>query len=177
VPKKSGTWKKPKEKLTLKQSRFAKAFMKTRSLKEAALAAGYSPKNPTESGIQALNQIKDKAPEVMARAGLTLDILIRKHLAPLLEATETKFSQHEGEFTDSVETADNGIRLGAARTAFELLNAFPPKDPALAAQVGISVVVLDIPRPDRAAINVTPAKKRVETSGNGHKPVDPRPQD
>ena len=175
MPKKAGTWKKPKEKLTLKQSRFAKAFMKTRSLKEAALAAGYSPKNPTESGIQALNQIKDKAPEVMARAGLTLDILIRKHLAPLLEATETKFSQHEGEFTDSVETADNGIRLGAARTAFELLNAFPPKDPALAAQMGISVVVLDIPRPDRAAINVTPAKPALP-SGNGNKP-DPRPRD
>lgn len=174
---KSGKWKKPKEKLTLKQSRFAKAFMKTRSLKEAALAAGYSQKNPSQSGQQALDTLKEKAPDVMARLGLTMEAIIQNHLTPLLTSTEVRLSQHEGEFTDSVELANDGIRLGATRTALELLNAFPPKDPALAAQVGVQVIVLDVVRPDRSAINVTPSNGKKSSSGNGHKPVDPRPKD
>jgi len=41
--------------------------------------------------------------------------------------------------------------------------------------IGVEVVVIDIPRPDRSAINVTPAPKPVEPSPNGSKP-DPRPQ-
>jgi phage terminase small subunit len=79
---------KAKGKLTLKQSRFASAYMRTRSKKKAALEAGYSPKNPSESEIQALHEIQKKAPEIMAHVGLSLDTLIRKHLVPLLHAEE-----------------------------------------------------------------------------------------
>lgn len=171
-----GPNKKPKPKLTVKQSRFAKAFMKSHSLKDAALEAGYSPKNPTESGIQARKAILEKAPEVMGRQGLDLDTVIRKHLTPLLNATETKFAQHEGEYTDFVIVENLPIRMQATRTALELLNAFPPKDPALAAQVGVEVVIIDIPRPDysKKAIKV---KAAVSTSGKVVDDEDDRPKD
>ena len=79
--------------------------------------------------------LKEKAPEVMARLGITLESVVEKKLVPLMNAVETKFAQHEGKFTDRVEVDALAIQLGATRTALELLNAFPPKDPQLAAQV------------------------------------------
>ena len=173
--------------LDQRQSRFAIAYMRTRSLKKAALEAGYSPKNPSESGRQALAAIKEKAPEVMCRVGLTLETIIRKYLVPLLEAEETKFAQFEGEFTDSVETEALNIRLGATRTALELHRAIGTgAELALeeSRRAGIDVIIVDIPRPGPGyegdePINVTP----VEPQSNGNKPKkeippeDPRPKD
>ncbi len=40
--------------LTLRQSRFAQAFLVSKTAQEAALKAGYSPKNPAQSANQAL---------------------------------------------------------------------------------------------------------------------------
>jgi len=152
--------------------------METRSQTQAAIAAGYSKKNPGQSGHQALQDIKAKAPEIMAALGLTTESVIKNHLIPLLNAKETKFAQKDGEFTDSVEVELPGIRLGATRTALELLNAFPPKDPILAGQVGVNVVIIDVPRPDRSTIDVphTHSKAPAVPSGNGSK-ADPRPKD
>ena len=167
---------KPLPPLNPKQSRFAKEFAKGRNLRESAILAGYPPKNASQSGRQVLDAIAERSPEVMRKLGLTLERVIEKHLTPLLNATETKFSQFEGEFTDFVEVADNGIRLGATRAAFELLNAFPPRDPALAAQVGVDVIVLDVPRPDRT-IAVKARVKVAVTSAEDESPTDPRPKD
>jgi len=168
---------KSQKRLTLRQSRFAAAFMKTRSLKEAALAAGYSPKNPSQSGAQALAEIKLRAPEVMNESGLSLPIVIKKYLTPLLHATKTKFFQYEGKVTDYVEVEDNGTRLGATVKALELLNAFPPRDPALAAQVGVDVIIMDMPRPKRPPIDVKPANGNTPKKELKAEKVDPRPND
>ena len=173
--------------LTSKQIRLVKAFLKAKSAKqpitkgEAAEEAGYSPKNPTQSANQALAAIRLKAPEIMDKLGLSVESVIEKHLTPLLTATETKFFAHEGKIVSQVDVADNATRRYATRMAFELQGAFPPQDPQLAAQVGVEVIVLDVARPDRSAINVTPtngakpAKQKAMTSDNGAKP-DPRPE-
>jgi hypothetical protein len=52
--------------------------MKSRSLKQAALASGYCPKNPSQSGAQVIAVIKEKAPEVLNRTGLSLETIIEK---------------------------------------------------------------------------------------------------
>jgi hypothetical protein len=52
--------------------------------------------------------------------------------------------------------------------AFQLHGSYTPRDPEEAAQFGIKVVVVDIPRPPRNAIDMTP---RV-TGGNGKPPSD-----
>jgi hypothetical protein len=121
---------------TPRQSRFAKALMDTkiRTRTEAAVIAGYSPKNARQSANQAFNQILSKGPEAMQEAGLSLPVMIDKYLRPLLEATDTKLVQYEGQFTDFVEVADNAIRLGALEKAFRLLGAYPPEDPVLGRQ-------------------------------------------
>jgi hypothetical protein len=178
-PKKGKAPKKSEKPLTERQSRFAEAFLKTKSKKQAALIAGYSSKNPSQSGNQALEDIKHKAPKILESMGLGLEGVIQKHLIPLLHATETKFFQSEGKVTECVEVEALGIRLGATRTALELLNAFPPKDPVLAAQVGVEVIVMDMPRPqpppaDGHSPNGNKAKKEKIIE---QPPVDPRPKD
>jgi hypothetical protein len=187
--KKSGKPTRKKE-LTEKESRLVKAFLngaKTRG--EAAIEAGYSPKNPSASANQALESIRMKAPEAMDKLGLTVEHLIKNHLNPLLKAQETKIFVFEDEHAKKgkhtkrvlrVNLADNTTRRYATRMAFELQGAFPPQDPQLAAQVGVEVIVLDVARPDRSAINVTPTNgakpaKQKAASDNGAKP-DPRPE-
>ena len=164
------------DKVTPRQSKFVQAFVKTRSVKQAALIAGYSPKNPSESGQNVLAALREKAPEVMARLGLTMERVIGNHLVPLLHATETKFAQYEGEFTDFVDLEDNSIRLGATRTALQLLNAFPEKDPVTAAQYGVRAIVVDIPRPDRSMYDVKPIlqHERLAAQAAG-KPIPSKP--
>jgi hypothetical protein len=67
----------------------------------------------------------------------------------LLEAEEAKFFQKDGKVKQKVNVADNGIRLSALRTAFELHRSYPPRDPKEAATFGVKVVVMDMPRPNR----------------------------
>jgi hypothetical protein len=140
------------------------------------------------SGAQAFEQIKQKAPELMERVGLSSANLIKKHLVPLLHATDVRIFQKDGEITDFVEVEDNATRLYATRMALELNNAFPPKDQQLAAQLGVKVVVVDIPSPDFSMVNVSPQRRsrtiEQQASDNGSKSKkangpeeDPRPKD
>ena len=152
--KKSG-----KKKLTPRQHAFVKNLAKGASQKDAFIAAGYKAKHPGQGAHQALKQIQGKVPEIMNEMGLTDHFLIEKYLLPLLEAKETKFFK-DGE--KRINVAALGIRLSALENAFKLRGSYAPRDPAEAAQFGIKVVVVDIPRPP----------KMIDVSGNGHKPEE-----
>jgi hypothetical protein len=170
-PRKSGA---AKPKLTKMQSEFAKAYMTSRTLGEAAIAAGASPKNARNSGYQLLKQLRGKkVPEVMDELGLSVPELIHNYLRPLLTAKETKFAQEDGEFTDYVEVENLDIRDRAVDKAFRLHGAYAPKDPKEAAQFGIKVVIIDVPRPQHGTFmpDVGPAKLPPSGS-NGHKPQE-----
>jgi hypothetical protein len=67
----------------------------------------------------------------------------------------------------SVNVAALGIRHSALRTAFELHGSYAPRDPKEAAQFGVKVIVLDMPRPPRHQQNAV-----IDVSGNGHKPEE-----
>jgi phage terminase small subunit len=81
--------KKKKRSLTPRQNHFAKALAHGRSQKQAAIEAGYSPKNARQSGYQVAQQIRDTMADALERHGLTDDTLIDKYLLPALEAEET----------------------------------------------------------------------------------------
>jgi Terminase small subunit len=140
--------KKTERTLTSKQERFMEEYMKSRELRSAALLAGYSKNYPSQSGAQALKAIKSICPEVMDEVGLTLDALIKKHLIPLLFATETKFAMHKGKFKDERTVEALQIQLGATRMAFELRGAFPQQQSESQHYGGIDTIIIDIPRPD-----------------------------
>jgi hypothetical protein len=166
--------------LTVRQSRLAKilAQQKTQSQAEAAILAGYSPKNARQSAHNALADIKKKAPDVLNQMGLTVQAIVYNHLRPLLGATESKFFQHEGEITDHAEVADNGTRLRATEMVLNLHGAFPTEQEKQQGSLGVEVVVIDVPRPDRSTVGVkvtattsAPPQRRPEPED------DPRPRD
>ena len=156
---------KPKKDLSSRQHAFLKAYAKGKTLKQAAIEAGYSKKNADQSGYQALKAIKVRAADLMDEMGLTDRVLIENYLVPLLEAEETKFF-NEGK--RRINVAALGIRLAALDTAFKLRGSYAPRNPKEAEQFGIKVVVVDIPRPPRLPIDVMPP----ETGGNGKPPSD-----
>ena len=155
----------PKKDLSSRQHAFLKAYAKGKTLKQAAIEAGYSKKNADQSGYQALKAIKVRAADLMDDMGLTDRALIENYLVPLLEAKETKFFK-DGD--KRINVAALGIRHAALDTAFKLRGSCAPRNPKEAEQFGIKVVVVDIPRPPRNTINVTPP----ETGGNGKPPSD-----
>jgi hypothetical protein len=95
----------------------------------------------------------------MDEIGLTDQFLIENYLVPLLEAKETKFF-NEGK--RRINVAALGIRPAALDTAFKLRGSYAPRNPAEAAQFGVKVIVVDIPRP--------PKMKTIDVGSNGHKP-------
>jgi hypothetical protein len=135
--------------LTMRQSRLVKEIAKRGSLKEAAIAAGYPAKHASQSAHQALQGIRLRVPEMLDQAGYSIPVLIEKHIAPKLSARVTKLAVKDGKFTDFVELEDHETQLKAADTMLRMHGAYAPKDPAEAAQFGVKVVVIDVPRPQR----------------------------
>jgi hypothetical protein len=90
-------------------------------------------------------------PELLERHGLGEEVLIEKYLLPLLDANETKFFptgiKRNGKTVYQVDVQALGIRHAALRTAFELHGSYAPRDPKEAAQYGVKIIRVDIPRP------------------------------
>ena len=155
---------KKRNKATPRQMKLIEERAKGKSYSEAAIAAGYSEKNARQSGYQAMQQLRGRVPDLLDRHGLSEEVLIDKYLRPLLEAEETKFF-NEGK--KRINVAALGIRLGALRELFLLHGSYAPRDPKEAAQFGVKVVVMDLPRPPRLPINVTPTTGRPPADSNG----------
>jgi hypothetical protein len=109
--------KRKKRKLTQKERAFVKALPKATSQAEAAVVAGYSPKNPDQSAYQALKSVRKKMPDLMDELGLTDTVLIQKYLVPALEAQETKFFADKGIVLDQRDVIAWGPRLQALQLA------------------------------------------------------------
>ena len=138
--------------LTPRQVAFAKHVLKGGTITEAARRAGYSDKNLSQSGHQALKAIRLRMPELMDDLGLTDTALIEKHLVPLLSAKTTKYFQRQGRVEQKREVADNDARLKALDMAFKLKGAYTSADSKPDASQGVRLIVLDIPRPSRPLI-------------------------
>ena len=163
------TLDKPKKDLSSRQHAFLKAYAKGKTLKQAAIEAGYSKKNADQSGYQALKAIKGRAADLMDEMGFTDRALIENYLVPLLDAEETKFF-NEGK--KRINVAALGIRNAALDTAFKLRGSYAPRNPKEAEQFGIKVVVLDMPRPPKHHPTID-----VQPSGNGKPPSDDNDHD
>lgn len=145
---------KKKKTLRPRQRKFVEALAKgATTIGEAAIAAGYSDKNPGQSGYQALKGIQAKMSDILDRHGLTDDVLIEKHLIPLLKAMTTKHFAHNGKVISKRDYKDNDTRRQTLDMAFRLKGAFAPKteEEARLTQhfTGPTVIVLDIARPKR----------------------------
>ena len=136
--------------LTPRQITFTKHLLTGATITEAARKAGYSERNLAQSSHQALQTIRLKCPELMARLELTPSVLIEKYLVPLLSATKTKFFQYKGKVIESRAFPDHHTRLLALDMVFRLMGAYAPnqsrQSPAKG-ESGVRLVAVDAPRP------------------------------
>lgn len=109
-----------KRKLTQKERALVKALPEAKSQSEAAITAGYSPKNPDQSAYQALESIRKKMPELMDELGLTDTALIQKYLVPGLSASKFDRVKFLGAFGAEREDPDWGNRHHYLQTALKL---------------------------------------------------------
>jgi hypothetical protein len=105
----------------------------------------------THRRLQAMQQLRGRVPDLLDRHGLSEEVLIDKYLRPLLNANEAKFFPggiklgRKKIYHVNVEAL--GIRHASLRTAFELHGSYAPRDPKEAAQFGVKIIRVDIPRP------------------------------
>jgi hypothetical protein len=103
---------------------------------------------------------------------LAEEVLIQKYLLPLLEAEETKFFK-DGAKRINVEAL--AIRHAALRTAFGLHGSYAPRDPKEAAQYGVRVIRVDIPRPLNEYNQFIEVIPELALSRHGVKPLNSTP--
>lgn len=165
--KKSGTKSGKKHRLSPRQHALIKARVSGKTLKEAAIAAGYSPKHAASSAFQALKQLNGRVPELMDELGLSERALIEKYLKPLLSAKITKHFQHNGKVKDARHYADNDTRRQSLDMAFRLRGSYAKPDDTTGAP---KVLVIDLPRPVRPEL--PPVEPVVDVPRNGHGTTD-----
>ncbi len=151
---------------TERQKALIKNIPTSKTHAEAAVKAGYTLKNARQSAYQALQQMRGRIPDLMDQLGLTEEHLIDKHLRRHLNAKRTVFFLKDGKVKDSRKTEALEIQSKALDMAFRLHGSYALRDPKEAEQFGVKVIVVDVPRPKREAINVMPVKS------NGTPPAD-----
>jgi hypothetical protein len=115
---------KKKQGLTLKQKRLLEALPTSDSVAEAGEKAGYFDR---QTAHRALNNLSERAPEVLNRLGLTIEHVADKCLRPLFEAKETLFFANKGIVLDSREVEALGIRVRAIEVWAQLMGAYTPQ--------------------------------------------------
>lgn len=137
-----------KAKLTQKQKRMLRLAAAGVNPQQAAVAAGYSSKNPAQSAYQALNAISNRFPDLMDRHGLTDSYLIEHGLKPLLKAKRKKHFAHKGMVKSSRSYVDNDTRLTALDIAFRLKGSYAPVKTEAETKY-IDRIIVDLPRPKK----------------------------
>jgi len=136
--------------LSTRQKKYVEARLERKSKSDAAITAGYSAKNAGQSGYQVEKAIAGRMRELMDERGLTVGLLIAKHLIPLLDATETKFfpwrkvTKHKTEqIIDEREVAALGTQIQALDMAFRLRGDYAPKQIDTEPDVSDEVTVIN----------------------------------
>jgi hypothetical protein len=158
--------KKRKPRLTQKQRRFAQLIAAGIPQQQAAVTAGYSSKNPSQSATQVLNSISNRFPDLMDRHGLTDSVLIERHLKPLLKAKRTKHFAHNGKVKSARHYADNDTRLAALDMSFRLKGSYAPVKTEAETKY-IDRIIVDLPRPKK----ITQQPTDIEVSSSPEKSV------
>jgi hypothetical protein len=162
--------KKPnrRKSLTPREIKFLQAYQEVQNQAEAAVIAGYSPKNPSQSGAQVMAAIKDKAPDVLTRHGLTLDEGIGKYLATQLNAEKPVFFLRDGMPEQFIFVHDWSARSRALDMLFKLHGSYATSEDVLKDATSVRVIRVDVPRPK-------PPEVKNLSQGGGAKPNGIKP--
>jgi hypothetical protein len=173
-PQKKGTTNPP---LTLLQTRLLEELPTSKTLGEAAAKAGYSGKNAGQSGYQALKALRGRVPEILDRLGLDEETVIENHLKPKLQAKMVHYFQKDGEVTEIQLSENLDIQMQAIHRIFQLHGSYAPKDPKEAAQYGVKIIKIDIPRPADTFNQFVDVIPETALTRHGVKPLNSTPTD
>jgi hypothetical protein len=120
--------RKLKRKLTTRQRKFFELLCKGVPATQAALKAGYSGANPSQSAYAATKGIRSRVEEALAENGLTPEGLITKFLVPAMSANMTEFAKFEGQISDARECINWDARLRAIEIAARFGGYLAPKE-------------------------------------------------
>ena len=84
--------------------------MNGKNQSQAAVAAGYSPKNPDVSGAVAMAQLRRKVPDILIRLGLYPEKVFSDVLVPGLRAKRAEHFSHGGVVIETREFVDHEQR-------------------------------------------------------------------
>jgi hypothetical protein len=161
--------------LTLLQTRLLEELPTSKTVAEAATKAGYSTKNPNQTGYQALKALRGRVPEILDRLGLDEESVIHNHLLPKLTAKQVHYFQKDGEVTDIRLSENLDIQMLAIHRIFQLHGSYAPKDPKEAAQYGVKIIKIDIPRPADSFNQFVDVIPETALSRPGVKPTNAAP--
>ena len=170
-------------KVTVRQLKVIEARAQGKTLKESGVAAGYSPKNAAQSAYQAIAGMRGRMTALLDEPGLGEEVGIENYLKPALDAEQTIYAQKDGKFKDKRTLINWNTRMRALDMLFKLHGSYPPLDPKEAAQYGVRVIHVDIPRPlneYNQFVDVIPESalshhgvKPLSTPTNGKPPAKP----
>jgi hypothetical protein len=111
----------------------------------------------------------------MDELGISERELIDKHLGRQLNAKKTIFAQKDGESTDKRRVDALETQTRALDMAFLLHGSYAPRDPKEAAQRGVRIIRVDIPRPPNEFNQFIDQIPESALSRHGVKPITPAP--
>lgn len=160
-----------RKRITKKAAKLVEGINKGKNQSQAAIDAGYSPKNAAQSANQALKRIRQTAPDAFEELGYTIKKVLKNKLIPLMDAEETKFFADKGIVMDNRQVAANDIRLRATVEVLDLIGAYDkPGDDSERNQVGGITINLAFMDPERkSAVAAILSARR---SGNGQSVMD-----
>lgn len=154
--------KKRRQKLSTRQQLLVKNLAKGKTQAAAAVAAGYTSKHAGQAGHQALQQIQKTAPELLAKHGLSDDVLIEKYLTPLMRADRSVFAVSEGEFTDERKRPDWNARNNGLDMAFKIRGLYVREAENKGPEFNV-IIIDSAHRPDWAAMRK--AQPKIDVPG------------
>jgi len=158
-----------------RQLKVLKARSEGKTYREAGLIAGYPKANAAQSAFQAIAGLRGRVAGLLEKHGLSEDVGIEKYLKPGLEATQTIFAQSDGRFTDKRTLISWQTRMRALVMLFKLHGSYPPLDPKEAAEYGVRIIHVDIPRPTNEYNQFVDVIPESALSRHGVKPITPTP--
>jgi hypothetical protein len=92
---------------------------------EIAERTGLGPGITLEGGYLTLRWKKEQVAEAAASAGMSLEQILKKHVAPRLQATKTVHFKYRGKIITTVNVPDWKMRLKMMTVALKLMDALP----------------------------------------------------
>jgi len=115
--------KKRRKRVIAKHLKVARHVAAGKTLAQAGRAVGYPARSARQGAFQAMQAVRDRAPEVFHRMGLTLESLA-EDVNRLRHAKETKFFASKGIVLDSREVDALSIQVSAVDMALRTHGAY-----------------------------------------------------